>query len=727
MLWLVIGLLAYVLLPWYAIQDTAWYSVLPQVFGGAETASGLVQVLVHGRVWLALGLLGLGLAAIGLAVPAGKPQSTWLLAGGLVGFLGLLSSGFMIGARGWSFAILNAQFGELSVNQYGIGMGAFIALLSLVMLTAFGVARRGYFKGDLFIAASVLGCSVLLLLFIAFPVTKALYGAFLNEDGHWALSAIFERIGNERVWGLSCLSGGVRCGVAWNTLFLALLTATGTVIMGTMMALLAERSAGPRVQTPLRVVALLPIITPPFVVGLGLILLFGRAGVVNQFLEWAFDMPPTRWFYGLFGIWIAQLFAFTPIAFMIMRGVVQGVAPSMEEAAQTLRASRSKTFFTVTLPLLKPGLANAFLVGFIESIADFGNPIVVGGQYSVLSTDIFFAIVGAQYDQGKAASLAWILTLFALAVFALQRGLLGKQNYTTVSGKGDAGIPMALPDGVRRVLNMVVYPWLAFTVVVYLFAFAGGFVQTWGRDYTLTFAHFKTAFGLEWGQFGLVWAGTAWNSFFTTVKLAGLAAPMTAAVGLLIAYLLARTEFRGQGWFEFVALLAFAIPGTVLGVSYILAFNVPPVELTGTGLIIVLSFMFRNLPVGVRAGTAAFKQLDRSLDEASVMLRASTFQTLRHVVLPLLKPALVAALVYSFVRAMTTVSAVIFLVTAENELATSYIIGRVGNGDYGVALAYCTVLIILMSAAIALIQFLVGERKLGRRKAGVKLSTVAAH
>ncbi|MBK1685412.1 ABC transporter permease [Rhodoferax fermentans] len=726
-LWIALGLLAYLLLPWYAIQDTAWYSVLPQIFAGPDTANGLVQTVVHGRVWLGLGLVGLGLCAVSLWLPAGRSQSGWLLGGGLLGFVGLLASGFMIGARGWSFAALNTQFGELAVNQYGIGMGAFIALLALVMLTAFGLARRGYFKGDMFIASSVLGCSVLLLLFIAFPVTKALYGAFLNEEGHWAWSAIFERIGNERVWGLGCVSGGMRCGVAWNTLFLALLTATGTVILGTMMALLAERSAGPRVQTPLRVVALLPIITPPFVVGLGLILLFGRAGVVNQFLEYAFDLPPTRWFYGLFGIWIAQLFAFTPIAFMIMRGVVQGVAPSMEEAAQTLRASRTKTFFTVTLPLLKPGLANAFLVGFIESIADFGNPIVVGGQFSVLSTDIFFAIVGAQYDQGKAASLAWILTMFALAVFAMQRALLGKQNYTTVSGKGDAGIPMALPDGVRRVLNLVVYPWLAFTVVVYLFAFAGGFVQTWGRDYTLTLAHFNTAFGLEWGDFGLVWAGTAWNSFFTTVKLAGLAAPMTAAVGLLIAYLLARTEFRGQGGFEFVALLAFAIPGTVLGVSYILAFNVPPVELTGTGLIIVLSFMFRNLPVGVRAGTAAFKQLDKSLDEASVMLRASTLQTLRHVVLPLLKPALVAALVYSFVRAMTTVSAVIFLVTAENELATSYIIGRVGNGDYGVALAYCTVLIILMSAAIALIQFLVGERKLGRRKIGLKPPAIAAH
>ena len=718
-IWLALGLLAYLLLPWYAIQDTAWYSVLPQILGGPETANGLLQALLHGRLWLGLGLLGLAIATLGLGVAPGKAQGAWLLAGGVTGFMGLLASGFLIGAKGWSFDALNALWGELAGRQFGIGSGAFLALLSLLMIAAFGLARRGYFKGDLFIASAVVGCSVLLLLFIAFPVSKALYGALLTEQGQWSLTAIFDRIGNERVWGLNCLAGGVRCGVAWNTLFLALLTATGTTLLGTMMALLAERSAGPRIQTPLRVVALLPIITPPFVVGLGLILLFGRAGIVNQLLEYAFGLAPTRWFYGALGVWIAQLFAFTPIAFMIMRGVVQGVAPSLEEAAQTLRANRVQTFLTITLPLLKPGLANAFLVGFIESMADFGNPIVVGGQFSVLSTDIFFAIVGAQYDQGRAASLAWILTLFALAVFALQRALLGKQSYTTVSGKGDAGIAMALPHSVRRILNLVVYPWLAFTVLVYLFAFAGGFVQTWGRDYTITLNHFRTAFALEWSQYGLVWAGTAWNSFFTTVKLAGISAPMTAATGLLIAYLLARTEFRGRALFEFVALLAFAIPGTVLGLSYILAFNVPPVELTGTGLIIVLCFMFRNLPVGVRAGTAAFKQLDKSLDEASLMLRASTAQTLFHVVLPLLKPALVAALVYSFVRAMTTVSAVIFLVTAENELATTYIIGRVGNGDYGVALAYCTVLIVLMSLAIALIQFLVGERKLGRRK-GIK-------
>ena len=686
--WLLLGALSFVLLPWYLPAD--------------DSASALVQMLRLGKPWLGFGLAALLLAGIGCALPAGRAQGRWLTFGSGIGLIGLLATGFAIGQG----------------QQAGIGLGGALTLVALLMLLGAGIAQLGGFRGDVFVASAVVFCGALMALFVALPVLRALAGAFLDDAGRLSIAALWERIGNERTWGLGCVVGGQRCGVAWNTLFLALLTAAGTTALGTMIALLAERGSA-RFKKPLNVLALLPIITPPFVVGLGLILLFGRAGIVNQLLEAAFGITPTRWFYGAFGVWLAQLFAFTPIAFMIMRGVVAGIGPSLEEAAQTLRADRHTTFMTITLPLLAPGLANAFLVGFIESIADFGNPIVVGGQFSVLSTDIFFAIVGAQYDQGRAAALALILSAFALAVFVAQRRLLGRTSYTTVSGKGDAGVPMPLPDGLRRGILAITLPWLAFTIVVYAFAFAGGFVQTWGRDYTPTLHHFITAFDVQRGEFGLVFAGTAWNSLFTTLKLSAIAAPVCALLGLLIAWLLARTSFKGQGAFEFGALLAFAIPGTVLGVSYILAFNVPPFELTGTGLIIVLCFVFRNLPVGVRAGTAAFKQLDKSLDEASVMLRASTATTLRRVVLPLLKPALLAALVYSFVRSMTTVSAVVFLVTAENELATTYIIGRVGNGDYGVALAYCTVLIVLMSLAIALINALVGERRLGRRAVGV--------
>lgn len=716
--WCAFGVAAFVLLPWYLPQNASLLQSLAGVFGGADTASAAVQSLRHGRPWLLAALAGLLLAAAGLVLaPPGRAQGRWLLAGAVLGLAAVLGGGFAIGATGWAFESLGTWFGELPSGQYGLGLGGALVLLVLLVLLGGAVARLGAFRGDVFVGAAVVGCAALLLLFVALPVLRALAGAWFDEDGLFAPSALVARLASERVWGLGCVTGTARCGVAWNTLALALMTAAGTTLLGTAIALLAERGAR-RLARPLNVLALLPIITPPFVVGLGLILLFGRAGLVNQGLEALFGVEPTRWFYGLFGVWLAQMFAFTPIAFMIVRGVVQGIAPSLEEAAQTLRASPSRTFFTVTLPLLKPGLANAFLVGFIESIADFGNPIVVGGSYSVLSTEIFFAIVGAQLDQGRAAALATVLTVFALAVFVLQRRLLGRAKYTTVTGKGDAGVPMPLPAGVRRVVQALALPWLGFTLVVYAFAFAGGFVQTWGRDFTPTLAHFRTAFDLQWGGHGLVWAGSAWNSLFTTLRLAATAAPLCAGIGLLIAWLLARTRFRGQPAFEFAALLAFAIPGTVLGVSYVLAFNVPPFELTGTGLVIVLCFVFRNLPVGVRAGAAAFQQLDASLDEASAMLRAGTATTLRRVVLPLLKPALAAALVYSFVRSMTTVSAVIFLVTAENELATTYIIGRVGNGDYGVALAYCTVLIVLMSLVTALIQRVVGERRLGRRAAG---------
>lgn len=712
--WTLLGLAAYTLLPWYFLQQQSLWAALPGVWGGDATASGVVQAALHGRPWLWTGVAGLLVAGAGLLLPVGRAQGGVLVAGALLGLAGLLASGFAIGAPGWSFPVLETTFGALERGQFGMGWGGFVAIACLVMLLGAGIARLGFFRGDVFVAGAVVGCVSLLALFVVYPVLRSMASGLYDDMGLWAPGALVDRLATERIWGLGCVTADTRCGVAWNTLFLALLTAAGTTVMGTLMALWAERG-GTRLQKPLNVLAMLPIITPPFVVGLGLILLFGRAGLYNQFMEWAFGVPPSRWFYGVFGVWLAQMFAFTPIAFMIMRGVVQGVSPSLEEAAQTLRADRLRTFLTVTLPLLKPGLANAFLVGFIESMADFGNPIILGGSYAVLSTEIFFAIVGASLDPGMAAALALVLTLFALVVFFIQRGLLGRTSFTTVTGKGDAGLPMPLPDAVRRLCFGVAGPWLLFTVVVYLFAFAGGFVKTWGRDYTLTLDHFRGAFDLQWGEHGLVWAGTAWNSLFTTASLAAMAAPVCAFLGLLIAWLLARTEFRGKSAFEFAALLTFAIPGTVLGVSYILAFNVPPVELTGTGLIIVLCYVFRNLPVGVRAGTAAFKQLDRSLDEASFMLRAGTLTTLRRVVLPLLKPALTAALIYSFVRSMTTVSAVIFLVSAKYELSTTYIIGRVGNGEYGLALAYCTVLIVFMSVITALVQRLVGERQLGRR------------
>jgi iron(III) transport system permease protein len=272
-----------------------------------------------------------------------------------------------------------------------------------------------------------------------------------------------------------------------------------------------------------------------------------------------------------------------------------------------------------------------------------------------------------------------------------------------------------MPRALSLPVLAVAMIWAAFTMVVYAMIFYGSVVELWGVNNTLTFKHYVTAFSFRIEDSGIRWSGAAWDSFWTTLKIAAIAAPLTAIVGLITAYLLTRQSFAGKNAFEFGTMLSFAIPGTVIGVSYILAFNVPPIEITGTGIILVVSFIFRNMPVGVRAGIASMSQLDKSLDESSLTLGANSWQTFRRIILPLLRPAILAALVYSFVRAMTAISAVIFLVSAEYDMATSYIIGRVENNDYGLAIAYSTTLIFVMLSVVALMQFIVGRTEIGRR------------
>jgi len=698
--WLALGVAGFVILPWYALADSVLGIAWLRNWTGKDSAPAFLQIALHDKWWLAPTALALIVAGYALR----RRHATLLLWSAATGLAYFFAQGFV----------------TTPAMQPGMGAGAALVGAALAMLLGCGLAARGWFKGDAFVACSVVGVTALVALFTFYPVAKILVQALQDTAGAFAPAALLDRLSSPRIWGVGCLAGGTRCGVVWNTVILATLCAALCTLLGLAFALLVARSRM-RGKRALRALSILPIITPPFVIGLGLILLFGRSGLVNQFLEWAFGIEPSRWIYGMQGILVAQVFAFTPIAFLVLIGVVEGVSPTLEEAAQTLRADRWRTFVDVSLPLMRPGIANAFLISFIESIADFGNPILLGGNFGVLSTEIFFSVVGAQLDQGRAAALGIVLLVLALIAFFVQRRVLAGRLYTAVAGKGDAGLPIELPPNVSRACYAVAMPWALMTIVLYAMALAGGFVENWGRDYTPTLKHYVKAFGIEWGPHGILWAGAAWGSFWTTLRLSAIAAPLTAILGILTAYLLTRQRFAGQTAFEFGTMLSFAIPGTVIGVSYILAFNVPPIEITGTAMILVACNVFRNMPVGVRAGMASMAQIDKSLDEASATLGARGLTTLRRVLMPLLKPAIVAALVYSFVRAMTTVSAVIFLVSAEYEWATTYIINRVVNGDYGVAIAYCSVLIVLMLVVIGLIQLAVGTRRLGRRASPAQL------
>ncbi|MEP4035586.1 iron ABC transporter permease [Pseudophaeobacter sp.] len=711
--WLSAGLIAVCLLPWYAVQGGFFsFEWLLSDFGSKESASALGQVLFHGKWWLLAAVLPL----IALAVLLSRKQAPQVLAKSMVivaalGIFAIVVQAFSIGRTGPEFFVGLLSQGPAAEGQTGFGAGAMVVLVSLLFVLTSGISGMGKGRGDIFVVGLIGLIIALVGTFVFFPVSRILVQAFETDDGY-SLSQFLGNYFDPEMWSLSCLTLSGHCGPIWNTLFLGIMVGAGTTALGLAFALIATRTQF-RAKFLLRVLSILPIVTPPFVIGLALILLFGRAGLVSNVLYDYFDIEKSRWLYGFTGLFIAQMLSFTPIAFLVLIGIVEGVSPSMEEASQTLNGSRWQTFRHVTFPLIRPGLANTFILGFIESAADFGNPLVLGGNYGVLSTEISYAIIGAVTSPEKAATVAIMLLTLTLSAFMVQRLWLGKKSYATVTGKADSGQHSSLNPVLRFFCYATALPWAAFSAVVYSMIIFGSFVKLWGYDNTFTLAHYIKAFGIEFDN-GIHWNGVAWDSYFTTLRIASIAAPLTALVGLATAYLLVRQRFAGKALFEFSTMLSFAIPGTVIGVSYIMAFNVPPIELTGTGIILIIVFVFRNMPVGVRGGIAAMSQLDKSLDEASITLGANSFTTVRKVILPLIGPAILAALAYSFVRAITSVSAVIFLVSAEHNMATSFIVGSVENGDFGLAIAYCAVLIVTMLLAIMIMQLVIGKRKLRR-------------
>lgn len=708
LLWLALLLAAALLLPWYR--------------GGAPGSSALAEGLA-GRPWLLpVPAAGLALALLAARGPDWR-RGTAAPALVLAGLALLLLQAFAIGLRGAALPGLADLLRGAGAGQAGLGWGGFLALLALLGLLSDLLAARGFCRGERFASAAIVLTAALLALFVFYPVLRLAAAAFLDQDGRPALAPFLARLAAPDLWGLGCLRGAGRCGVVVNTLVLGLLAASLATLLGLALALLVARTDVPGKRF-LRAISVLPIITPPFVVGVAIIVLFGRTGLLTVWGADLLGIRPTRWVYGLPGILMAQVLAFAPITFLVILGALEAINPSLEEASATLGARPVRTFRRVTWPLLRPALAAAFLLAFIESLADFGNPIVLGGGYEVLSIKIYFAVVGARHDLGNAATLALVLLALTLLAFWAQNRWLGRASYVTVTGRSDAGLVAPAPPVLRRAAIAIALPFVLFTLAVYAIVLAGGFVTDIARwDLTPTFAHLWTAFSFELGAEGLRLYGSAWQSMITTLWVSALAAPLTMAVGVLAAWLVARQDFAGRRSFEFGTMLSFAIPGTVVGVSYIVAFNVPPVDITGTLAILVICFVFRNMAVGMRAGLAALAQIDRAMEEASQTLGAGGSRTLRRVVLPLIRPALFTGLVYAFVTAMTAVSAVIFLVTARYNMATAYIMGRVEGGEYALAIAYSAVLMLVMVACVALIGLLVGRRRLGRRSA---LSPVAA-
>ena len=676
--WIFIGLLALIILPWKGLEYGLFESTFSEILAAYSWQSintSLISLVILTsllfRPWKALPNHNYIDAAVSLS----------------------------------AFIIILFVAGSLNES---LGYSAAVILTVFLFIFSLALARLGFIQGDPFMTTAIVIIMASIAVFVLFPISTIFSKVLFLDDGTFTPMAFFDNV----------TSFGVGRTLS-NSLILAVAVGMSSTFLGLCFSLFSVRITK-RFKGVTRIFSMLPIVTPPFVIGLSLILIFGRNGTINDGLMALFGndglfigdgnegwFKRSAYIYGFWGIFLAQTLSFTPICFMLLVGMVSTINPAVEEASVTMRASDSQTFYHVTLPLLRPGIANAFLLAVISSLADFGNPMVLGGDYDVLATEIYFSIVGAQLDYAKAATLGILLLSLSLLAFFIQRQWIGKKSYVTVTGKGSGGYFQPLPAWVRNISTSVTLIWMFFTAILYGSILLGGFVVNWGADYTPTLAHYEElwARGMDYG---------AWPSYITTLQFAAIGAPLTALMGLMIAYVTTRKRFVGRGVVDFSAMISFAIPGTVIGISYVLAFNTAPILINGTAIIIVISFIFKNMPVGIRSGISALSQIDKSLEEASLTQRASSIRTIFTIVLPLLRPAMISAIVFSFVKSMTTVSAIIFLVTADTQVATTYIMGRVEDGDYGQAISYGSVLIVTMLIVILLVEKFVGRSRIER-------------
>lgn len=447
-----------------------------------------------------------------------------------------------------------------------------------------------------------------------------------------------------------------------------------------------------------QVVSMLPVVSPPFVLSLSMIMLFGKAGIITRYLLKIYDNSV----YGFGGITIVQTLTFFPVCYMMLKGLLKNIDPSLEEAARDMGASRFKVFASVTLPLILPGLGNAFLVTFIESIADFANPMIIGGSYDTLATTIYLQITGA-YDKQGAAAMAVVLLSITMLMYLVQKYVLEKKTAATLTGKASRARMLIEDKSVTLPLTVLCSLVALFVVMMYICVPLGACFNTWGYDFTLTPKWFIRVFEKYKGL----------QAFRDSFLLSLASAPITALLSMIISYLVVKRNFKTKGFIEFVSMLAMAVPGTVLGVGYIRGF-VNGVFGTGflsgiygSAAILIIVFIVRSLPTGTRSGISALRQIDKSIEESAYDMGADSFQVFMTVTLPLIKDSFLSGLVTAFVRSITAISAIILLVTPQFLLITVQINEFAEKGSYGIACAFATILIVITYGSVLLMNLVI--------------------
>ncbi len=532
-------------------------------------------------------------------------------------------------------------------------------------------------RRDPAVAFAVVALWALLALFVVYPLATLLARVF-TDNGAFTTAGL-----------AAILTDRHQIRAFWNSLLLAAIVGVGGTLVGFLFAFTAARGALPRwLLTAIDASVLLPLVSPPFTTAIAMIFSFGPRGLVTYELLGLKGVTV----YGLTSTAFSEILTYFPIAYLTLRPLIAGIDSNVEGMALSLGASRWRVFRTVTLPLTVPGLANAFLLLFAASLADFATPLILAGnQFPVLPTQAYLQITG-MFDLRGGAVLSFVLLFPALAVFLLQRYWVSRRFYVTVTGKGAGQTPF---DSVAPAVRGALLAACAFVALVIAYFYAlllyASLVKALGANHALTLAHYKVIFteGLK--------------AIRDTLIIAGFAMPLGGLYGILLGYLVTRKSFAGRRTMEATSMVNYALPGTIVGIAYLIAFNDPPLELTGTALLIVACYVFRYGPTGIRATVALLQQIDRSLEEASQGLGAGSGTTFRRITLPLILPAFFAGLGVVFIRSMTAISATIFLVSISWTLITVKILENMTELSLGPAAAFSVLVVVIVFVVVAAI------------------------
>ena len=430
----------------------------------------------------------------------------------------------------------------------------------------------GLIARDPILLISLLFCGLFLFIFVVFPLFRGTGNGFIDPstvEPSLSFKYFFRYFDS--------YYGPLSRHIFLNTLVMGLLTATGGTILGFIFAYTVVRCRPPG-KGLINVMALVPTVSPPFALALSTILLFGRNGLITAKLFGMTFQLGRNDIYGLDGLVFVQAITFFGVGYLIIRAMLERLDPSMEEAAHSLGAGKFHIFRTVTLPLLVPGLAASFLLLFVESLADLGNPLFISGNFTVLSAQIFLAVAG-EYDYQKASSLALVLLIPTLIVFLAQRYYVNRRSYVSVTGKPTGGHITVREPLIRWPFIIITYATCILVLILYATIFYGSFATAWGVDYSPT---------LHWWR---LTAARGVESVLDTTFLSAFATPLAALTGMVIAFLVVRRQFSGKGGLDFVSNLGGAVPGTILGIGFVLAFSTVPKFVVGLLYVMLAIFL----------------------------------------------------------------------------------------------------------------------------------------